>query len=415
MDPRTDYLLQILDKIGGPLVTALARGDHVARGSGVDPDEAAGQDAQSIAQLLARCVQMSIEIGGMMELDMTDSEKADRLRLALMVLAGPLVAAQYRHDGRVPGDAEQKKILTGLEAVLAFSQNFSPSAANAAELDGSDDPVLAGADMIRSMRCFTSVINAVGAFPFGQPEKKLIQDVSSRITARAEELAAALLPEASNADKLLLIKILADIYAECHAEEMRLMLAKGQEDPDTRQGLDTVWKRFDIRAAMLEALADNLAPGEKAPRPASAIDVSASSEQGSDTQAAESEQPPASVNTPSIFSASPAASPESAAPPPAPASADPPPGGFNPMSMFAKKDPEEEGVPADPASEPESTPPPPPSSPVPETPDASTQPSPENNADESGEDGGDSDSGTEGGSGSDAPPGNPMSFFKKEE
>ncbi|MCD8497586.1 MAG: hypothetical protein LRZ85_05580 [Alphaproteobacteria bacterium] len=195
MDSRADYLIQILDKIGGPLVAALAHGDRGDDSQSLNPEASAREEAQAIAQLLARCVQMSIDIGGMMELDMSDPETADRLRLSLMVMAGPLIAAQYRHDGRVPGDAEQKKIMTGLEAVLAFSQNFSPSAANAAELAGSADASSpAGSDMVRAMRHFTPVINAIGAFPFGQPEKKLIQDVSARITARVDDLAESLLP-----------------------------------------------------------------------------------------------------------------------------------------------------------------------------------------------------------------------------
>jgi hypothetical protein len=380
MDPRTDYLFQILDKIGGPLVAALAYAERAGEAQSLNPDAAAREDAQTIAQLLARSVQTSIEIGRLMELDMSGPEEADRLRLALMVLAGPLVAGQFRNDGRVPGDAEQKKIMTGLEAVLAFSQNFSPTRANAEGLAGGGAPD-EGSETIRAMRCFTPVINAVGAFPFGQPEKKLIQDVCARITARVEELAGALLSSASSADKLLLTKTLAEIYAECHIEEMRLMLSKGQEEPDVQQGLDNVWIRFNIRSAMLEALAETLTPDSAAktvtPAPAAPAPP------------AEAPAPPKTVV--------PEALPVAETLPPAP-----PPGGFNPMSMFAKKD-EADGEPASPPAPPAAEPAPEPPAPPP------ALPKEEDTKDEgtSGEgDGGD-------GSGSGTPSGSPMSFFKK--
>lgn len=382
MDVRTDYLFQIIDKIGGPLVAALAHAQSGAESQSMNPEAAAREDAQTIAQLLARSVQTSIEIGRLMELDMSGPEQADRLRLALMVLAGPLVAGQYKNDGRVPGDAEQKKIMTGLEAVLAFSQNFSPTKANADGLAGTETPD-EGSEIIRAMRCFAPVINAIGAFPFGQPEKKLIQDVCAKITTRVGELTQVLAPLASSADKLLLTKTLAEIYAECHNQEMRAMLSKGQEEQDVQQGLDNIWIRFGVRTAMLEALAENLAPAGARP-PAS---------------------PLASPPAPAVFTPEKA---QDSVPPVAPAKAEVPtaPPAFNPMSMFAKKDDEAmEPLPPSPLSQPAIEP-------APQPAEELSAPLPPPVDDTSGEEeGSGGDAGDEGGSGT--PSGNPMSFFKK--
>lgn len=372
MDQRTEYLFQILDKIGGPLVAAIAHGAIPSDSQNTNPEASAREEAQTIAQLLARCVQMSIEIGRVMDLDMTDSDTADRKRLALMVLAGPLIAGQYRHDGRVPGDAEQKKIMTGLEAVLTFSQNFSSMPGNTAELAGSADDA-GGTEIVKAMRHFTPVVNAIGAFPFGQPEKKLIQDVSSKISIRAEELAQSLLPgaEVKAADKLMLVKTLAEIYAECHAEQMRLMLSKSQDEPDVQQGLDNVWIRFNIRAAMLEALAAGLLPqGQGVPSAESGMAIPAA---------------PVPVAMPPVE---------------APARPSPPPAGFNPMAMFGKKDEPEASVGPSPvpSEEPilQAVPEPPPELP----------PDPPPPQDTKKDDG-------EGGSGTGGSGGSPMSFFKK--
>lgn len=428
MNPRAEYLLQIIDKIGGPLVAALAHARGADDGESLNPEVSAREDAQAIAQLLARSVQMSIEIGRVMELDLTDQQEADRMRLALMVLAGPLIAGQYKADGRVPGDIEQKKMMTGLEAVLAFSQNFSASAENAASLSGVEK-IDEAASLVQAMRHFTPVINAVGQFPFGQPEKKLIQDVSSRITARAEEMARDLLGDPSPADKLLIVRSLAEMYAECHAEEMRLMLSKGQDDPDVQQGLDNVWIRFNLRASMLEALAENLAPSGVAPQSAPAAPPEETAGAQAAPAAAPAPQAPAGFDPMAMFAkkdkdAAPpvtdvpatAAPPAASSPPPPPASTSPaateppaPPGGFNPMAMFAKK---EDGDPAEPAS--------PPAAPAPAQPPAAVPPPvsepqappsapPEEGQSGSGEsgDGGGSDEGSGGGSSS------PMSFFKK--
>lgn len=369
-----------------------------AESQALNPDLEAREDAQAIAQLLARCVQMSIEIGRVMELDMTSPEEGDRLRLALMVMAGPLIAGQYRHDGRVPGDAEQKKLMTGLEAVLAFSQNFTPSEANAGALEKMEEGA-AGSSLVRSMRHFTPVINAIGAFPFGQPEKKLIQEVSARLSARAEALAKAMIPEASAEDTLLIVKTLAEIYAECHAQETRLMLSK--EEGDATQGLENVWARFEMRVAMLEALVGSLAPGGPAP-----VAVSAEVQESPAPVMASAEPPP-----PPPLPAAPVA--EASAPPA------PPPGGFNPMSMFVKKpEGEEEAAPPEPppaepvppAAEPvPSVPPEPPPAPAPEEPPADSKEDKGEGDSGGDQSGGSSESGGESGGG----PSSPMSFFKK--
>lgn len=400
MDQRASYLLQILETIGSPLMSAIT-----ASASGSD-----SSDAQSMAALLAKTVEASIELGNIMDIHPAEAQD-DTLRVALAGLSGPLVAGQFSKRGQVPEAPDIKKITGALQAVLTFSDNFTPTAETIERLKNLGAEGQA-ADMyqaqIQYMQAFIPVVEAVAAFPFGQAETKLIMDVCDRLVKKSVELREILLPGVGDEAiekrvELGLLRALAKLYCACHKAETEKVFNMDEDMRSAGLSIDPVWTSFETRAAMLEILAAKMVPGLAA----------SSGGQGS--------QAPG-LNTPIPTQASTRAETPAQTPSAQPATPETPPAqtgqdgnqnaGANPMSMFAK--PKEDGQAAPPAEQTpappppvdrpaQETPPPPASEPPPVV--VPVQPPPAPPEDSSGQS---DDQGGNGGQG-----GNPMSFFKK--
>ena len=325
MDQRAQYLIQILEKIGSPLMTAITQVS--SRG----PDD--GQDAQKMATLLAKTVQASIEMGNATDLARAGVQD-DSVRVALAALAGPLVAEQFKSGGKIPGDAELKRIVTALQAVMTFSENFAPSKQNTARMENiSADGARVDAHQIdvQYIQAFVPVVNVIGSFSFGQSEQKLIMDIAGRLVTKAAELREALAQNLSDDDQklteLAILRALAPLYAACHTAETE-RLTKVRTEDQAHLSMDQLWKSFDIRVSMLETLIQNLLPKRagsaattsKAPAPVTAAPPTAPPVQ---QHAAPPPSPPAPP--PQVFAS-----------PPAQQQAAPPAAAGNPMSMFAK-------------------------------------------------------------------------------
>lgn len=417
MDQRATYLVQILEAIGAPLMSAISQ-------SGAQDADNPQADAQAMAALLAKTVEASIELGNIMDINPAEAQD-DTLRVALAGLAGPLVAGQYAARSRMPESPELKKITSALQAVLTFSDNFTPTpdtVERLKNLQASGQVVDTYQTQIQYMQAFIPVIEVVAAFPFGQAEAKLIMDVSDRLVKRAVELRETLLPgvgdEATQKRaELALLRALALLYSACHRAETEKVTGMDADAQTTALSIDPVWKAFDIRAAMLEALAAKMVPAN----PGSG---QAGGNKAPDVQAApvEAVAPPVAPAAPP--ETAPAATPPPQTPPPQPVEpppapptteAPPPPvqpqnpdtaqGQGNPMAMFAKPKTEEAQTP--PPAPPQDTPvAPPPAAPTESPPQAPVTPPP---AEDSGEQQGEQQGGQQGQGGS------PMSFFKKDE
>lgn len=302
-------------------------------------------DAAAVAELLGKSVLAGIELGQVMDLS-TAEDQGDSLRLALAAISSALIAARYKSAGQAPAEADIKKMTAALQAVLAFSENFAPDAQNTARLSNLE-AIGQGANAhqaaVQYIQALTPVVNAVSAFPFGQPEQKLIMEISGRLTQKASAIAGAL-PGAPSGDEkksaeLAVLRALAQIYGAAHEAETARISGLSEEaraqQSAAAQSMDGVWKSFDERVMILEALAQSMVPGMKS---------TSSSSSGSGAAPAK-----------------PAPATQASAPPAAPPSA--PPGG-NPMSMFVKKP--EGGEPPPPQETPQAAPPePPPQAPPP--------------------------------------------------
>lgn len=357
MVQNSKFTIQLLEKIGAPLASAI---ESVPL-QGEDNDIEA---AKIMAQMLGQAVQVSIALSASMNLTESE-EQADSTRLALAALAAPLLGEFYRQNERVAEDQDIKRITKSLESVLAFSENFTPAADNASRLSTIDhDAPLFDTTQVSLvvLQMLTPVIGAIAEFPFGQSETKLLQETANKLQARAADIAK----ETGVTDKLgelLILKSLAQIYADCHRAETA-KLASSSDENRGELSLDPVWAAFDTRVAMVEAIA-----GQE-----SAETVSTQQE------AVQPEAAPPPITPPTEEKTAPAVPPaEEKASPAAPG---------NPMGFFKPGAQSEEA-------------PPPPAATQPPPGSADSSPPPE----QTGESSGSQDS-------SGGAPGNPMGFFK---
>ncbi len=269
MDDRTAFLVQILEKLGAPLMAAV--GEVSCRRPENGDEESSPQEAERVAVLLSKSVQVGVSLSD--SLDLKDAD--DSSRLALTVLAGSLVAGQYKLTGQVPGDQDIKRLVVALEAVLSFADNFVPAADAVAQLknlEAGDVFFDESQANLQYVGALIPVVNVVAAFSFGQPENKLLQDVAGRLVARAESVRLSLLGDGGSDEglkraALQILKGLVVLYVQCHKIEMeRLTTLDEKEKTETQEGsvssIDRVWGLFEVRAAMLEVLGKSTIQGD---------------------------------------------------------------------------------------------------------------------------------------------------------
>jgi hypothetical protein len=344
-----------------------------ARGPIADAKADAKPQAEQLAALIGKSVQAGIALSGSM--DLRDAGDGDAIRAALSAIAAPLVAARYRVAGQIPGDAEVKEIVTGLEAVLTFADSFSGVPAAAERLKNlTAVPADENQATLNCMRAMVPVVGEIAAFSFGRPEKKLAQEIAARLLGEAASLIKTAMPDADDAARkaaeLELLGPLAEIYASCHREQTKRILAmdeKARQEAALPGGgllpMEPVWQAFEIRAVMLAALGQGAAQSASSAGPAPETEAAPHNkladirpiETGSAPAQSSGGSPFASfVKTPAAETppAAPEAAPPPAAPPPVapqapetPASS--PSSSENPMSFFAgggKKSSDETGT-----------------------------------------------------------------------
>lgn len=322
-DERTAFRVQFLQTVGAPLMAAV---------DGVMPGADEKATAELMAVLLSRTVQASIAMADSLKIPGAD----DGVRAGLAGLAARLIGAQYEAGGKVPGDADIKRLTMSMEAVLAFADNFMPGAEGRARLEmtdaGGGTPAPDETQMaIQYAAALAPVIAAVAAFPFGRPEKKLLPEIADRLSGDAEGLRRALAGDDMPAGparraELQCLRILCDIYAACHRAETKHLGAMPAEARDRLAAggqipMEPVWEAYAVRLAMLEILGTG-----KARQDSGAVAPQQSPVQQNPVQQSPVQAPPVQQ------------APVQAAPPPSvDGGADSGGAGGGPMSFFAKK------------------------------------------------------------------------------
>ncbi len=252
MDSRTQFLLQLLQKLGAPLMGAVS-----THSSG---DATGEKDAATLATLLSESVKTGITLSQSMNLKTNDGD-ADAIRVCLAVLAGGLISDSYEQTGRVPADAESQRIVKALQAVIAFADNFAPAAEHAQRLktlDGTPPFFDAVQTNIYAMHALLPAISAIGEFSFGQSETKLIQDVADRLGRAAKDMQAWLGGSENAMGELVILEALGRLYAAAHRNETKRLKKSGS---DALAIIDPVWTAFEKQRAMLEVVAKSMGGG----------------------------------------------------------------------------------------------------------------------------------------------------------
>jgi hypothetical protein len=249
MEPRTRFLLQLLQKLGAPLMSSIAA-------HGLESDR---QEASTMAGLLSESVKIGISLSQALNLKPQDGD-TDAIRVAMTALAAQLIAEAYRHTGRVPGEAEAQRIGRAFDSVIVFADNFAPAAEHAQRLetlDGSPpffDPVQTN---IYTLHALLPVIAAISEFSFGQSETRLAQDVVQRLTAKARDMREKLAAGGNPMAELVILQALGQIYASVHRGETARSRQNAEEQAEP--SLDAVWPVFDRQVSMIEVLLESMA------------------------------------------------------------------------------------------------------------------------------------------------------------
>lgn len=268
-------------------------------------DETGQKDAATLASLLSESIKISISLSQAMNLK-SDEGNPDAIRVALATLAGGLIGETYRQTGRLPGEAESRRISKALESVIVFADNFAPAAEHTQRLKTLEDqppffdPVQTN---IYAIHALLPAIAAVEEFSFGQSETRLIQDIAERLRTGAKDLQSSLTASANPMGEMVILQALARVYASAHRSEI-LSLKSGGDSASAN--LDKVWAAYDRQVRMLEVLLTSMTGTPQ------------SSSAGGSSRVR------------------PDASPEEPAPT-APPAASPPQAGGSPMSFFKKK------------------------------------------------------------------------------
>ena len=267
MVQASPFVIELLEKIAAPFVTAI---EEVSAGTAISDPEI----ATLLAQMLGQSVQASILLGSNMTLP-TEEAQADSARLALTTLAGSIIAAFYRKNEKVPEEADVKRIVKSLQAVLPFSENFAAVSEQSSRLSllGQDTLLFDELQLdLVLMQIMTPVILAIAEFSFGQSETKLLQEIIGKLKTHAQSL-VTLSDNNNKLGEMMILKSLAQIYAQCHLVEIKRLMQVSDENR-SELSLEGVWGLFDKRLAMVELIAglsnperDSVSEGQKSPPP----------------------------------------------------------------------------------------------------------------------------------------------------
>lgn len=336
---RHAYLLSIFEKLGTPLMAAVAEATErdrlIALQQGQkNPEVPDHEEAERIASLLKASAEMGFSLSRQIDLRMLDASAADGVRLTLATIAAPLVANLYRVNGRTPSTADIDRMVGAMQAVTLFADNYNAAADANVRLQIIEQdfgPADNAQVQLMALSALMPAINAVCTFSFGQPEKNLLTDVMNRLNATAQGLHKEFFGQLGERDglraEITLLRTAANLYSQVHFTEMsKLMFLDDTERDkvDLNARLADLWGIVDKRLAMLGVLASALASGS-----------SAAARSGAQAPAAPAVQPVAATTAPSV-SAPPAnksAPLSSFAAPKAPID---PNAKSNPMSFFGK-------------------------------------------------------------------------------
>ena len=96
------------------------------KGDGQSDADSQQKQAGYMAELIAKCVQVSIALSK--DLDFKTSEAdADAIRLSIATVSGPIIGEYFSANGKAPTDQDVTKMVGALQAALTFADKFAPT------------------------------------------------------------------------------------------------------------------------------------------------------------------------------------------------------------------------------------------------------------------------------------------------
>lgn len=251
------YTIQVLENIGLPLLCANIRA-HTPRDS----------EVLRLREMLDRSVQLTRRFD---KSPLKQSSTPGKMKLA--AIASKTIAATYEADGTIPEEGDLPHLLNKIEFILDHMENTdirdalsSDQEQNPDEENPPSSPLLA---VIPRIEAFIPILQAAAEFSYGLNESKLIQMISDRLHTETNSLSLKLfgnLPDdLEDSAHTAVLRILAALYAETHRAETRnimQMSEKARLENGSQLTIDIVWRAFEKKIAMLEALTQGLIPAE---------------------------------------------------------------------------------------------------------------------------------------------------------
>jgi hypothetical protein len=142
---------------------------------------------------------------------------------------------------------------------------------------------------VQTLNAFAPMLQAVSQYTFGRSDQKLVQEVGAKIIARARAERVGIFGDAMNARQacraeLVLVRLMAGIYASAHMGEMARLMSLSESDRAKAMAgpggvaMDRIWAAFDRQIEMMHVLAEHIVPSD-------AMDGGAASSSGGPVEA----------------------------------------------------------------------------------------------------------------------------------
>lgn len=260
---RSTFLSSIMPEIGLPLVRTII-------------ENCPSDDEQTITQemenLLAQTIINNDHLKDALDIKEQSPENSD-LYLLLSSLSSKIIASHYKRTKTPPTDKDLKKITSAINALLAFSESYTPIINLTDAYPGnSNKPSLYPKHTTDLMyiSVFLPLINAVSTFSFGLNSSRMIQNVSKKMNVRTSQIRSHLLGDSLNdADRktaeISILKTLIDLYSSCYMQEIDRITKLSQPEQhaqDNTQQIDHIWALFENRVSLLFGLAKETSDSE---------------------------------------------------------------------------------------------------------------------------------------------------------
>lgn len=266
MDLKTLYSLKVFEKLGEPLISAVARARHE---SGADDT---AQDVQKLSELLNVSVKLANALAA--KFDIKTPEDGDAIRLTLASVVSDFVAENYAAKGNILDEGEIKSHANQLETLLGFVNHYqlAEDAANRRLRLVDNDPLAVTGQTLydseqialKSMQALMPIAQVVAGFSFGKDPNDYAAEISKNLSIKAAQIRGQLYPHLEdksdqNLAELGILRSLSSLYAKLHAQkqvELEALTTEKRSEImiNSEDLIKDLWEEMDLRIGILVGL-----------------------------------------------------------------------------------------------------------------------------------------------------------------